>query len=388
MKRYLALAFLLLFVAAGSFCDETAEVYQLLYKQAEGLSMKYAAARSLVDLKDKATAPILSDALEELLLTQKGYSSRADADLYGRAVRMLAQALGDYKYAAAAPFLWDVVQQVPDPLARGEAMISLGKMRALDYIERIALKLRDLNLQPTEDRDAGEKLAYSAIIALDKFKDLRGFSPVFFATDAWYPQRVRQQAARSLPGISDDPTDPIKEIIGVESPERKVRALKAESESKASAPRKIEAAVLALDLGHRKSPRDRAEAQLFADLRKLALRMLIANKSVGPESVDGCSASYEQGFDDEERLLALSALGSNGSDPAAAALRGIIVKLNDDQKAGIADETRNRMAKAAIENCAISKNKLLRPALIAVTFNDRWSGGILLAAQTALKALP
>jgi hypothetical protein len=116
--------------------------------------------------------------------------------------------------------------------------------------------------------------------------------------------------------------------------------------------------------------------------------MLIANKSVGPESVDGCSASYEQGFDDEERLLALSALGSNGSDPAAAALRGIIVKLNDDQKAGIADETRNRMAKAAIENCAIAKNRLLRPALIAVTFNDRWSGGILLAAQAALKALP
>jgi hypothetical protein len=388
MKRYLALAFLLLFAAAAASADETAEVYQQLYKQAEGLPMKYAAARSIVDLKDKATAPILSGALEELLLAQQSYSARADADLYGRAVRMLAQALGDYKYAPAAPFLWDVVQQVPDPLASGEAMISLGKMRALDYAERIALKLRDLNLRPTEDRDSGEKLAYSAIIALDKFKDVRGFSPVFFAADAWYPLRVRQQAARSLPGISDDPTDPIKEIIGVESPERKVRALKAESESKASAPRKIEAAALALDLGHRKSPRDRAEAQLFSDLRKLALRMLISSKSAGPEPVDGCSASYELGFDDEERLLALSALGANGSDPAAMALRGIIVKLNDDQKAGISDETRNRMAKAAIENCAVAKNKLLRPALIAVTFNERWSGGILLAAQAALKALP
>ena len=95
-----------------------------------------------------------------------------DQELYGRTVRILAQALGDYKYADAAPFLWDAAQPVPDPLARAEAIMALGKMRALDYVERIALMLRDLNLQPTADRDAGEKLAYAAIVALDKFKDL------------------------------------------------------------------------------------------------------------------------------------------------------------------------------------------------------------------------
>ena len=141
-----------------------------------------------------------------------------DQDLYGRTVRILAQALGDYKYADAAPVLWDAAQQVPDALARAEAIMALGKMRALDYVERIALKLRDLNLQPTQDRDAGEKLAYGCIVALDKFKDARGFSPVFFATDAWYSLRVRQEAAKALPGIADDPTDPIKDIIGAETP--------------------------------------------------------------------------------------------------------------------------------------------------------------------------
>ncbi len=387
MKRFIAFAYLALVVAALGVADETTEIYQMLFKQAEGLSQKYAAAVNLVGLEDKATAPVLASALEELLLQQRSYSSPIDQELYGTTVRMIAKALGDYKYTAAAPFLWDAAQSVPAPLARAEAIISLGKMRALDYAERIALKLRDLNLKPTEDRDMGEKLAYGCIVALDKLKDVRGFSSVFFAADSWYSLLVRQQAAQSLPNISEDPTDPIKAILGAETPERKLRALQAEAASKASGDRKIEAATLALAIGHQNSPRDKAEAKLLSDLRKAALRMLIANKAKGSGPVEGCQASYEKGFDDEERLIALQALGVNAADPAATALRDIILALNADQKAGVTDDTRNRMAKAAIENAGLAKNKLAKPALLSVSLNDKWSGGVILAAQAALKAI-
>jgi hypothetical protein len=388
MKRSSAFAFLALALAAAGFADETAEIYQMLYKQAEGLQQKYAAVVNLVALDDKATAPILASALEELLLQQQSYSSPTDQDTYGNAIRILSQALGGYKYAPAAPFLWDAAQAVPDTLARAEAIISIGKLRALDYAERVAQKLQDLNLKPTEDRDQGEKLAYACILALDKLKDLRGFSPVFFAADAWYSLRIRQQALQALPSIAEDPTDPIKEILAVESPDRKIRALQAEVSSKAKDERKVEVAIIALNLGHQKAPRDKAEAKTLSDLRKLSLRSLVAYKAKGPDPVDGCSASYAQGADDEERLLALTALGYNGSDPAATVLRGIILKFNEDQKAGLSDENRIRMAKAAIENAGIAKNRLLKPALLAVSMNDKWSGGVILAAQTALKATP
>jgi hypothetical protein len=386
MKRYFAVLALALAGALG-FADETTEIYQMLYQQADGLPQKYAAAVSLVGIGDKATAPILGSALEELLLAQQSYSAPGDLELYGATIRIIAQALGSYKYLPAAPFLWDVAQNVQDPLARAEATIAIGKMRALDYAERIALDLRDLNLKPTVDKDVGEKLAYGDIVAIDKLKDLRGFAPVFFATDAWYSLRVRQQALNSLPGIALDPTDPIKEILGSESPERKLRALKAETESKAALERKIETAVLALQIGHLKVPRDRNEGKTFGDLRKLALRSLVAYKATGPDPVDGCAASYEKGVDDEERLLALGALGVNSEDGAATALRDIILKLNADQKAGLNDEVRTRMARAAIENAALTKNRILKPALLSVSMNDRWSGSVILAAQTALRAM-
>ena len=388
MKRFLASAALVFAVAAMGLADETTEIYQMLYKQAAGLQQKYNAAVNLVGLEDKATAPILAQALEELLLAQSVYSLPSEQDLYGHTLRILAQALGDYKYIPAAPFLWDVARYVPDALAKGEAMIAIGKMRALDYVERVSLKLRDLNNMPPADSDSGEKVAYSTIIALEKFKDVRGFSSVFFATDAWYSQRVRQQAVKSLPGICDDPTDAIIEIMKFETPVRRLRALQAEADSKAAESRKIEAAVFALNLGHLKVPIDKREARAFGEYRKLALRMLTAYKAVGTAPIDGCNASYERGFDDEERLLALQALGANGSDPAAMALGDIITKLNENQKDGVADETRNRMARAAIENCAVAKNRIVRTVLLAVSSNNTWSNGIILAAQNAIKALP
>jgi hypothetical protein len=387
MKRLFAFA-LLTAALSASFADETAEIYRNLYEQAEGLQQKYTAVVNIVALNDKTTAPVIASALEELLLAQRSYSSRTDGELYGQTMVVLSRALGDYKYAPSAPFLWDVAQQVPYPLAKAEALMSIGKMRDLEYAERIALMLRDLNMKSPADRDAGEKVAYGAIIALDKLKDLRGFSPVFFAADSWYSLRVRQQAILSLPNISDDPTDPIKEILAAESsPDRRLRALKAESSSKAASARKIETAVLALNLGHLKSPSDPAEARGLAELRKAALRMIVSYKASGSDPVDGCASSFSKGYDDEERFLALSALGSNPSDPAAESLRSIIFKMNEDQKAGLSDDLRVRMAKAAMENAGLSGNKLLKPVLLAVTMNDRWSSGVLTAARAALKAM-
>jgi hypothetical protein len=369
----------LLAAASAAFTDEMAEVYRQIYMESEGLSQKYSAVLNLVALEDRSVAPVLADALEDLLRTQPSYTALSDRELHGRAVLLVAKALGDFKYDESASMLWQVVVQVPDPLARSEAVIALGKMRALAYVERIALLLRDLNLKPASDRDSGERLAYGAIVSLDRLRDVRGFSPVFFAIDAWYTQRVRQQAERSLLNIVDDPTDAIKEILVNESVDRKVRALKAEMASRASVERKIETSIQALQLGHGKATNDKAESRVLADLRKLALGNLITLKAKASASIEGCLQSYGKGYDDQERLLGLAALGVNGGDVAAAALRDIILKLNADQRAGLIDETRNRMARAPAFSTA---------ALVAVVTNERWSGGIILAAQNAVKAIP
>lgn len=390
MKRTLTLALAILVLSGSSlaFAGEEVEVYRQIYLDAQGIQQKYAAALNLIELKDRSVAPVLADALAELLRTQSSYSSPIEKETYGNALRLLSAAMGDYKYTDAAPSLWDVATKTEDPLARAEALMALGKMRALDYAERIALMLRNFDIAPGQDKQGEEKIAYGAIIALEKLKDVRGFMPVFYAMDAWYTMRVRQQAARSLPNIVADPTDVIKDLIRTETADRKLSALKQENLSQAPQARKLETAVLALTVCQTALPRDRAEAKNLGDVRKLALTTMIGLKAKNEESVGALAYSYTNGFDDEERLYALQALGVNAGDAAATALRDIILKLNADQRAGISDETRNRMAKAAVEYAGATGNKIVRPALLAVTMNDKWSGGIILAAQNAVKAIP
>jgi HEAT repeat protein len=389
MKRIISLAAILVLAGAVfAWAGEEAEVYRQIYLGAEGLQQKYSAALNLIELQDRSVAPVLSEALGELLRTQNSYLEPSEKELYGRTVRMIAVALGDYKFEDAAPYLWSVSQQVSDPLAKAEAIMALGKMRATDYAERIALMLQNFDMGPGRDSSSDEKVAYGCIIALEKLKDPRGYMPVFYAMDAWYTVRVRQQAERSLPNIVADPTDSIETIIKNETTNRKIVALKQNAISQAPAARKIEAASQALSIGQLSLPRDRAEAGGLADLRKLAIRTFVGLRATGDDVVPLLSFSYANGFDDEERLLALQGLGANAGNAAAMALRDIILQLDRDQKSGISDETRNRMAKAAIENAGLTKNRTVRPALLAVISNDKWSGGILLAAQVAAKAIP
>lgn len=391
MKRLSSLVILAAFAfglaAPALFGDEMTEVYRQIYEQSTTLQDKYNAVQNLIALDDRSVAPILSDALEELLRTQDSYRTATDKTLYGRTVQLVASGLGQYKYGDAASFLWDVVQQVPDPLAQAEALMALGRMRALDYADRVAKMLSDLDLTPTADADSGEKLAFGCIVALDKLKAPQGFAPVFYASDGWYSQRIKQLALKSLPDITDDPTDAVALIVRTEGVDRKVRALQLELGSAAPAERKSATAIQALAIGHLQADPNRpAEAKAFAELRKTALRGLVQLRAADPAAVDPESQSYAKGYDDEERLLALQALGLNGGDQAAKVLADILKTLNGDVRNGLLDESRTRMARAAIAAALNTKNPGLRAPLMLIANNNLWSGSVINDANAALKA--
>ncbi|HUX36619.1 MAG TPA: hypothetical protein VMV44_01835 [Rectinemataceae bacterium] len=390
MKRLSSLALLVLIaVTAGSpalFADEMTEVYRQIYQQSASLQDKYNAIQNLIALDDRSVAPILSEALSDLILTQASYKSFVDKPLYGRTVQLVAAGIGKYKAADAAHSLWDVVQQVDDPLAQSEALMALGQIRALDYAERISKMLSDLNLAPTADPDKGEKLAFGCIVALDKLKDLRGFAPVFFASDGWYSQRTRQLALKALPNITDDPTDPVTAIITNETATRKSLALKLELGSAAPPDRKAVTAILALGIGHLQSNANSPEvARNFGDFRKIALRGLIQLGVKDPAAVDAERKSYDNGYDSEEQLLGLQALGVNGGDAAATALSSILKRLNDEVGSGLLDAGRQRMARAAIAAATATKNPIVRPVLYLIANNNQWSDSVMNDASAALK---
>lgn len=387
-SRILALAVLLVGTASTAFADEMTFIYRRIYQQSETLRQKEAAALAVASKDDPGTAAVLEYILDDLLKSGPEVAKGSqDRQTWNGLVRTIVGALGTARYVEAAPLAWDAFNQSEDPLTRAEALMALGSMRALEYAERISLVLRNLNFEPVRDREAGEKVAFGAILALEKLRDPVGFGPVFFASEGWYSRRVRDQALRSLPLLAEDPTEPVRALLAEESLDRKLKAFDLHAASKAPNEKKIEIARLALQKGIEIKARDRAEGTKLRDLRIRGLRALVALKAGGGSSTDWIREAFKLGEIDE-RLLALQALGTDASDPSARALAEILLDLDGQQRAGISDEVRNRIAAAAIQYAGATRNRLVRPALTAITLNEKWSNSLIRAAQEALKEIP
>lgn len=388
IHRILAALALIGLAASAAPADEMTFIYRRIYQQAETLRQKEAATQAILVREDPGDAAVLEYILEDLLKTGPEIAKGSpDRQIWNNLVRAAVGTLGTLRYVEAAPFAWDAYGQADDPLTRAEALMALGNMRALEYAERISLVLRNLNFEPVRDREAGEKVAFGAILALEKLRDPVGFAPVFFASEGWYTRRVRDQALRSLPLLAEDPTDPVRQLILEESLERKLKAFDLHAASKAPEEKKIEIARLALQRGIEIKARDRAEGTRLRDLRIRGMRSLVTLKAGGGASTVWIREAFKLGETDE-RLLALQALGTDASDASASALVDILLELDAQQRAGITDEVRNRIAAAAIQYAASTRNPLVRPALTAVSLNEKWSNSLIRAAQDALKELP
>ena len=384
--KILALVVALTAASGIAFADETIRVYGIILAEAETIDQKYAAASSAAALDDPAIAPYLADALDWVLGARSSIKSGPERETYERLSRVLLKGLGDAKYSNAADSAMRAAEDSPDPLTKAEALIALGSMRAVEFAERISLILRDLNNQPTTDRDAGEKVAYGCILALEKMRSPLGFSPLFFASEGWYSKRVRDQAELSLTILLDDPSDAISALLAVESPPRLIRAFELEIRSTASPAGKAQIAALALARGISYSPRNKIEQNQLAELRIKAMNFL---STVGPgngSTAQNIAEAYRIGTFDE-RLVALKALGTEKTALSAVALRDIILDIDSAQRAGLVDETRNALMKSALQNAAINTSKELAPAIQTVLINAGWSSGILTLASTAQKAL-
>ena len=390
MRKIILVLMAALLALPISAADEATRLLGYVLTTANTVAARYSATLNLVTNGDPAGAEYVADALTLELEARSTIRPGVQTEAYERLLQLMAKALGDWRYSNAAASLWRVVQESTEPLTQAEALISLGAIRATEYGERISLMLTDLNSRPARDPEAGEKLAYGAILALERMRFSSGFRAVFFAADAWYSQRVKEQAQTSLPLILADPSVELLDILRVESNPRRLRALQFSLASSLSGEQKIAIARLALQVGIQTNPANRAEATVLANLRKLSLNALVDLGDRSGAAATDFTAAYhlaERNNDVDEKLLALRAMGNDRSAASARELAIIITRLNDDQQAGRVNEERNRLMQAALEYAAISRSRELYAALQQVNINNGWSNTIIRLANEALQVL-
>jgi len=284
------------------------------------------------------------EALKFLLIRTPDIKTREEQDDAEKSLIIISQGLGAEKYTAAAPELWqavelyDVVRGSNEGNAMQSCLIALGQVNGRTYIPHIVQRLRDYNTQTfrnAETRRRYQTAVIGCINALETFKDISGFSPVFFVSVGSYDPAVKQIASDALPNISEDPGDVISAIITESSnnPFVKLEAWHQMLKSKAPGSSKAKVAAAALAVGWNYSTSDKAMLERLRDMRKGAIDTMrqygIPDKSVYPN----LDKSYSNNFvnkapDYDEIMLTLNTLAAAKSDEAVELLLKFLRELH------------------------------------------------------------
>lgn len=386
MKRRILTAACVLLLAAGLGADELTDIYKKLYEVSPSIIQKWELMQSLVDSGSAADAPYYAETLAELNSLDTARFKLAEKEAYEKILRLLCAKLGEYAHRESQDELIKIAAGSGSAVLRSDALVALGKVGGVKHIEIVVRMLEELSIKSVPDKIYGEQLAYGCIMALSKFKDIRGWSPVFDASNGWYSGRIKQLAAAALPSIVDDPTEAAKQAIEDDAIEVKRFALKYAMESKASQANKVSTALLGLKKGIETRSVYLSQMREPGLLRKAAMEYLIELGDSGSESVALCRQAWNPA-DRDEKLLIMSVYGANASDAAGEALADIITTYNLKRLSEVTSNEEELLMKAAIQNAGKAKNQKAFASLVAVSANSKWSPGVLQEAKLAQDAI-
>ncbi|MDR1239891.1 MAG: hypothetical protein LBK27_07240 [Treponema sp.] len=391
MKRVITIVLLTAVAAFGFAGTEELEIYSYLYDGAQTNSEQLAILQNVAELKVNGAGEFYAGALRRLVTNYRNIRNVTERSAADQQAMLLAGLLGIEKYTAAAPDLWRTVETFADPLVKAEALMSLGKMRATAFLPQVVKLLSDLNATSTPDRLTGERIAFGAVVALEKYQDPSGYFPVYFASVGWYSDRIKSQAGKSLVLISADPTEYMTQIIqsGGYAYTVKLTALQSMEASTASEDSKSAVALAALSEGHRASTNVVAQRTALNQMRKLAINMINRYKTEDEAVYLLLERSYKQfaervDGDRDEALDAIVTLAALGTDESARRLSAFLMDINRKLQSGAHTRKDEDLIREIIPALGKTGRAIARPALSSVTALD-WTPAVKELAREALQ---
>ncbi len=393
--KVLWIVFIALFLTVSLSANEVSAVWTRLYNRATSLSQKYNIMVNIVEQHNRDMIPVLEKALGEQVSNLRNIGDTTSRMENTRFTKLVVKELGRLKDHEAASLLWEVTDNVDDPFLKGEAIIALGRVGAREYVGKMNLMLRNLNMNfgNIQDQRNNEIVAYALVMALERLKSPDSYTPLFFAAHGWYSglSGVKEKAQNALLSIVDDPTEQLTGIItGTKEYDLKISALIAGEQSRASDKNKAALAVIALDQGLVHSPQSVIEKTQLKSLRIEALKVL-ENGADKPESavplMNSILVGYqtERLFEEDEMIQLLETFGTYHSDASARSLVAFLSYLTDRKESG--GSVSVRISKGLIIAMGNNGNKLCFEELTRVQYSDAWENAIIREAKNALSKI-
>ncbi|MDR2111276.1 MAG: hypothetical protein LBP32_08195 [Spirochaetaceae bacterium] len=388
MKRYIVIGVLAAISTALFAQSEELEMYTYLYNEALTGVDRLGVLQNAADANLSGSEEFFAHALGRLLEEYPNIRSNNEKAAADATARLLAKVLGEKKYTAAGLNLWRTVEVFSNSLVKADALIAMGQAGATELLPQVIQLLSDLNTKPSDDRETGERIAYGAILSLENYKDPAGYLPVFFASVGWYSERIKNQAAASLPVLLADPSEPLTSVIKSSgySYEVKYQALRTIENSEVTTRSKAAVAVTAYSEAWRAATSDTRQRIILANTRKLAISMIRRYGTDDAAIYPLLERSYTGGLDEEEQFGAVMALAALGTDDAARLLSNFLMAINTNLRRGILTQGDERMVRVVIPALGATGRSLGAPALREVLTSD-WTNAVKNLANEALKGI-
>ncbi|MDR2073069.1 MAG: hypothetical protein LBP60_06530 [Spirochaetaceae bacterium] len=388
MKRIITIVFIFS-VMAGSLNaqDQEKDFYTLQFDELDTIQGKMGVIQNAI-AEGEATAEFFAHALDTLLREYPDLNRATELKTADDMAQLLAAQLGEAQYADAGPNLWKVVETFSNPLARAEALTSLGKVQAAEYLPHVVQLLSDLNIEPGEDPLVREQVAYGAITGLEEYKDSSGYLPVFFVSTGWYSDRLKSRAREALPKIMDNPTEPLLSVIRSSSYNYAVKysALQTLEAADITTQQKSQGAVASLTEAWRTNTNTVSQRSILTSTRKLSLSMIRRYGTEDTNVYPLLERCYREGVDEEEQIAAIAALSALATDDSARRLSSFLYDMNTRLGRGTLTKEDERMIRVIIPALGNTGRPLARNALRSVLQAD-WTGAVQRLAQDALKKI-
>jgi len=392
MKKALLILAALFVVGIEAFAlNENVVVWQQIYEQVDTDDQRISVLLKIMDFKDREFTPVLVGALDKLVSRRLEEGPAGEVYDKNRLARLIVQELGNLKSIEAAESVFILYGEVKEPILKGEAAVALGKMRAVDYAEKLAFDLNSINLRPDPSKSRDQEI----VQGLESMRSPLGYEPVFLASQGWYSKnsQVKDTAKAALVTMVDDPTDSIIDIL-VSNPSMEIKnaALAASLSSRASAERKAEVASRALQIGIDRATVDKASELAASTLRVAAITGLTGLRDKKAENVPlmvksiGLDKKNDVSLD--ETVKAYVALGVNGSDDAATFLSSTLAVYNTREKSKLNTPRDKLLIRQIIASMVLTKNPLVKNVLLQAQFIKEYDGQIIREVQAALATFP
>ncbi len=367
--------------------NEITAVWSRLYKSARIMEAKYSIMQSIVEQHDKNMVPVLTDALDELIVDIQNMNTSTEWDIHNKLAGIILRELGSQRAGGAAYLVMRSVEVERNPYIIATAIMSLGKIGDKKYTSSLAEILRKINLHKTKTT-GDEIIAYGCVNALERLKDPAGFRMVFLASLSGYsPQRkVRKTARKALVSMIEDPTEVLLDILKHDSsfPE-KFAAIEVENASRASRENKISLFIESLRLGLLYRKTDVVEKAKVNKVIIKSVQLLKKYRAGQREIVPMLKQIIKENYDPNTTLSAIETLGTNRTDEAAALLMDLyLLQMKKLEDGGIINRSKFMTTIIAMGN---SGNKIMIIPLKSIISSRLAASGAKQAAREALKKI-